>query len=234
MKVSTGIRIGAMLAALVLAGCASQGTQKTLGEQNSGFLKDYSNLQWTQDRQGNPVRTWISPSLAPERYDAILLEPLRLYPEPRPTEQVSREELERILAYANQALKRELAKRFVLVNRPQPGAVRLRAAISGVAAQGEGLAPYQYVPIALAATMAKRAVAGTPQRAFIVGESELLDSVSGELLAQQVKVGSGAAAKLQKIAGKDRITLETVKPLVDELAAAALPNLEQLVRPRGG
>ncbi|MFD2111998.1 DUF3313 domain-containing protein [Thiorhodococcus fuscus] len=162
------------------------------------------------------------------------LEPLRLYPEPRPTEQVSREELKRILAYANQALKRKLTKRFILVKRPQPGAVRLRAAISGVAAQGEGLAPYQYVPIALAATMAKRAVAGTLQRAFIVGESELLDGVSGELLAQQVKVGSGAGAKLEKIAGKDRITLETLKPLLDELAAAALPNLEQVVRPRAG
>jgi len=122
----------------------------------------------------------------------------------------------------------------LLVDHARPGALRLRPAISGVAAEGEGLAPYQYVPIAFVATMAKRAVAGTPQRTFMVAESELLDSVTGELLAQRVKVGTGTGAKLQEVAGKEQITLQTVKPLLDELAAVSLPNLEKVIRPKAG
>jgi hypothetical protein len=225
-------RICALLIAVMLSGCAGTGGQRDADELNSGFLKDYSRLQWDEDAQGHPIRTWISPRLSPDRYDAILLEPLAFYPEPRATEQVSSEELQKMVRYANEALTRELGSRFTLVEQPQPGAVRLRVAISGVAAEGEGLASYQYVPIAFVATMATRAVTGTSQRAFIVAEGELSDSVTGELLAQRVKVGTGRNAKLQQIAGQSQITLSTVKPLLDELAAGALPNLERAVRPR--
>ena len=225
-------RLCLLTIAAVLTGCAATGGHPGSDEINSGFLRDYSRLHWEEDAQGHPVRTWISPKLSTDRYDAILLEPLKFHPEPRATEQVSSEELRKMVRYANEALRRELGSRFTLVDRPRPGAVRLRVAISGVGAEGEGLAPYQYVPLAFVATMAKRATTGTPQRAFIVAEGELLDSMTGELLAQQVKVGTGRNAKLQQIAGRSQITLETVKPLLDELAAGALPNLEQGVRPR--
>jgi len=234
MRVSAAIRISSIIIAVALAACASKGTDKKLEEQNSGFLQDYSLLQWDKDQQGNPVRTWVSPRLTPDSYDAILLEPLIFYPEPRPSERVSGEELRKMVEYANEALRRELSQRFTLVSQPQPGAVRLRVAISGVAAEGEGLSAYQYLPIALVATMATRAVSGTPQRAFIVAEGELTDSVTGEVLAQRVKVGTGAGGKLEKVAGEKQITLKTVKPLLDELAAAALPNLEKVVQAKGG
>jgi len=232
MNRSMLLRPCALLFAAMLSGCAGTSGPQSADELSSGFLGDYSRLEWDTDAQGHPVRTWINPRLSPDSYDAILLEPLKFYPEPRATEQVSSEELQRMVRYANEALRRELASRFTLVDQPQPGAVRLRVAISGVAAEGSGLAPYQYVPIAFVATMATRAVTGTPQRAFTVAESELLDSITGELLAQRVKVGTGRNAKLQQIAGQSQITLETVKPLLDELAAAALPNLERAVRPR--
>lgn len=230
MRIAT--RISVVVMVISIAACASKGPQKELEAQDSGFLGDYSKLQWDKDAQGNPVRTWVSPKLVPSSYDAILLEPLKFYPEPRSTEQVSAEDLQKMVDYANEALKRELGKRFTLVDQPRAGAVRLRAAISGVAAEGQGLSAYQYVPIAFVATMTKRAVAGTPQRAFIVSESELRDSLTDELLAQRVKVGTGAGGKLEKIAGEKRVTLKTVKPLLDELAAAALPNLETVVKPK--
>jgi len=232
MNMSMNVRLCMLAIAAALTACAGTGGQQSVDELNSGFLRDYSRLRWDKDTQGHPVRTWISPALTPNRYDAILLEPLKFYPEPRPTEQVSSEELRKMVRHANEALRRELGRRFTLVDRPRPGAVRLRVAISGVAAEGEGLASYQYVPLAFVATMAKRAAIGAPQRAFIVAEGELLDSMTGELLAQQVKVGTGRNAKLQQIAGRSQITLETVKPLLDELAAAALPNLERGVSPR--
>lgn len=107
--------------------------------------------------------------------------------------------------------------------------LRVRIAISGVGAQGQGLQPYQYIPIALIATMASRAATGgAPQRAFIIVESEGTDSVSGELLAQRVRIGTGERLKGVKSDGP--LTLEGVKPLLDELAGNAFPELSKYVR----
>ena len=112
----------------------------------------------------------------------------------------------------------------------QEHVVRMRVAFSGVAAQGEGLKPYQYIPIALVATMATRAATGTPQRAFIVSELEGTDSVTGELLGMRVRVGTGE--RLATVAGQQVITLDTVKPLLNDLAAGAFPELEKYVKPK--
>jgi hypothetical protein len=160
----------------------------------------------------------------------VLLDPLLFYPEPRPTEHVSEETLRQILAYADDALKRSLSQQFRVVDRAAPGVLRIRSALTGVGAQGEGLQPYQYIPIAFAATIASRAATGTPQRAFIVVEVEGSDSVTGELLAMRTRVETGQ--RLAKVAGQNVITLDAVKPLLDELAAGAFPELAKFVKPK--
>jgi hypothetical protein len=142
---------------------------------------------------------------------------------------VSAEALQQMLAYSNDLLKKTLGSRFNVVDRAGPGVVRLRVAFSGVAAKGEGLKPYQYVPFALVATMAKRAAeGGAPQRAVIVAEVEATDSATGELLAMRVKVGTGE--ELKKFGDKDPLTLERVKPLLDAMAGRAFPELEKYVK----
>jgi hypothetical protein len=108
--------------------------------------------------------------------------------------------------------------------------LRIRAAFTSSATQEEGLKPYQYVPMAFVATMATRAATGTPQQAFVVIEVEGTDSVTGELLGQRVRVGTGK--RLAKVAGQEVVTLDTVKPLLDELASAAFPELSQYVKPK--
>lgn len=232
MKGLTPAKLCILALAAALAACASPGPKTATVEQNSGFLQDYSSLKSAKDALGNPVQTWVSPRLSPGNYNAILLERIVYHPEPRATEQVSAEELGKMRNYANEALRRELGKRFVLVREPRPGAVRLRAAITGIVAQDEGLQAYQYVPIAFVATMARRAVSGAPQRAFIQSESELTDSVTGEVLARRVRIATGESARLNGPSGKQQITLEMVKPLMDELAAGVLPDMEKGVRPK--
>ncbi len=134
-----------------------------------------------------------------------------------------------MLDYSNETLRRSLSQRFNVVDRPGPGVGRLRVAFSGVGAQGEGLKPYQYVPIALVATIASRAATGgAPQRAFILVEVEGSDSVTGELLAQRVKVGTGE--RLKSVKSEGPLTLEDVKPLLDELAAQSFPEMAKYVK----
>ena len=116
-----------------------------------------------------------------------------------------------------------------MVDRAGPGVLRIRAAFTSLAAQGEGLKPYQYIPVAFVATMAARgATGGAPQRAFIVIEVEGTDSLTGELLATRLRVGTGE--RLAAIGKQQVITLNTVKPLLDELAAGALPELGKYVK----
>jgi hypothetical protein len=222
----SAVRACLLLAGAFLGGCATQGDALREG---SGFLRDYSRLEDTKDVQGRAIRAWVSPKLAPANYNAILLDPMAFYPEPRPTEQVSADELAKILAYSNEVLRRTLSQRFHVVDRAGPGVVQLRAAFSGVAAQGEGLKPYQYVPIALVATLATRAATGgTPHRAVIVAEAEVTDSVTGELLGERVRVATGDRLP----AGVRTVSLDSLKPLLDELASQAFPELERHVRPK--
>ena len=141
---------------------------------------------------------------------------------------MSAETLQQILAYSNDALKRSLGERFKMVDRAGRGVVRIRVAFTGVAAQGQGLRSYQLVPAALVATRAAKAVTGTPQRAFIVVESEATDSITGALLAQRIRVGMGE--RLGMLSEQKVITKDTIRPLMDELAAGAFPNLEQYVK----
>jgi len=199
-------------------------------DQNSGFLRDYARLEETLEAGGATVRGWVSPQFTPENYNAVLLDPLVFYPEPRPSEKVSAEVLQQILDYANSQLRQALGKRFTMADQAGPGVARLRIAITSVAAKKEGLKPYQLVPLAFVVTMASRAAEGTPQKAAIVVESEATDSTTGKLLGERVRTGTGE--RLAKIGEKDVITLDTVKPLIDELTAAAFPNLSQFVKPR--
>ena len=198
-------------------------------ERNSGFLRDYTRLQPGKDSKGQDIRTWVSPKLTPDNYNALMLDPIVFYPEPRPSEQVSAVELQKMLAYANDVLKQSLGNRFNMVDHAGPGVVRLSIAFTSVAAKEEGLQPYQLVPIAFIATMAKRtADGGAPQRAFLVAEAQATDSTTGELLGSRVKVATGEG--LAKAAGTATITLQTVKPILDELAQNAFAELPKYVK----
>lgn len=212
--------LGAMLGAGPFVNAIAQ-------DQDSGFLRDYSRLQDNQDSAGKTIRAWVSPKLTPDNYNALLIDPLVFYPEPRPSEKVSAEALQQILAYSNDLLKRTLSQRFKVVDRPGPGVLRLRVAFTSVAAKGEGLKPYQLVPMAFVVTMAK---GGPGQRAAIIAEVEATDSVTGQLMGMRVRAGTGE--KLAKIGDKDAITLQTLKPLLDEMAGQAFPELGKYVKPK--
>ena len=198
-------------------------------DENSGFLADYSRLKEEQDSKGNPFRLWASPKLTPENYHSLIVDPIVYYPEPRPSEKVSAQVLTEILAYANEALKRIITRRGIqIVDRPGPGVVKLRVEFTSVVAKEAGLAPYQYLPIALVATLASRAATGTPEDAVVVVESEARDSVTGELLGLKVRVGTGE--RLKQLKEQKVITFETVKPLIDELAENAYQEAAKYIK----
>lgn len=193
--------LGALLASVAFAptGYAQDG--------HSGFLGDYSALSEVKDAAGNSVMRYVSPKLKPGAYQAVMIDPTQYYPAPQPTEQVPASTLADIRKHMDKELRAALGAKLKLVSEPGPGVLRMRPAITAVAAQTPGLKPYQVVPIAFVFT----AVKGRGKEAAINIEVEVVDSMSGERLGAAVRTGVGA-----KLVNSDaQLTLTDVMPLLN-------------------
>jgi uncharacterized protein DUF3313 len=211
--------------AVALAGCASTGQPDA--QKYSGFLGDYSQLQPATDSAGNKFERAISPKFDPKKYHSVLIDQVRFYPEPEPTEQVSQDSLNAIRSYLNQSLQTNIGKAVPVTDRAGPGVLRVSVAITSMSSQKVGLKPYQYLPIALVATGAKRAITGTPQEANIFVEAALSDSVTGQRMVSSVRSGTG---KSYTASESGQVTADSLKPLLDQWVEGAVAEVPKLVQ----
>lgn len=196
------VSLGALLAAAAFTSASYA------AEEGSGFLGDYSALKEVKDAAGDTVQRYVSPKLKPGTYQKVLIDHTQYYPAPKPSEQVSASTLTEISNYVDQGLRAKLGAKLALATEPGPGVMRLRPAITTVAAQTPGLKPYQMIPIAFIISSA----AGRGKEAAIQIEVEMVDSMTGEVLAASVRKGIGA-----KLASdKAPLKLGDVKPLLDK------------------
>jgi hypothetical protein len=176
--------------------------------QNSGFLGDYSALKETKDAAGDTVMRYVSPKLKPGAYQKVMIDPTQYYPAAAPTKQVSAAVLNDIRNYVDKGLHDSIGAKVGLATEPGPGVLRMRPAITAVAAQTPGLKPYQVIPVAFVFT----AVKGRGKEAAINIEVEVVDSMTGERLGASVRKGVGA-----KLASDDaQLTLTDVMPLLNK------------------
>ena len=220
----------AMTATVTLfAGCASNNVPTQT--QYSGFLNDYSNLQQTQDPNGETFLRYVNPKLNPANYSAVMVEPLTMYPSAEPSDQLSQATIDQIRGYGTTCLRQAIASKARVVSAPGPGVVKLQVAITGVSSSAEGLKPYQVVPMAFVATMAVNTVAGAPQQAKLLVEGLATDSQSGEVLSKMVRTHTGE--RLQRVASNmPVITFESVKPIMDDWCESVAKSVAQFVKPR--
>ncbi len=196
------VSIGALLAAVTFASAGYA------AEENSGFLGDYSALKEEKDAAGDTVQRYMNPKLKSGAYQKVMIDHTQYYPAPKPSEQVSASTLTEISNYVDQGLRTKLGAKLALATEPGPGVIRLRPAITTVAAQTPGLKPYQMIPIAFIVSSA----VGRGKEAAIQIEVEMVDSVTGERLGASVRKGVGA-----KLADdKAKLKLGDVKPLLDK------------------
>lgn len=195
--------IAALAAAVV--GCASQETTKS---DVPGFLGDYSMLKDEKDAAGEPVKRYLSPKFAPGAYQKLLLDAVQFYPAPQTSEYVDMKTYNDVRNYVEAQMRSKLAAKVPLATTPGPGVVRVRTAITSVAAESPGLKPYEVLPIG----MAFSAIKGRGKDATLGLEVELLDSVTGERVGAAVRRGTGEHL------GSDEktLTLEHLKPLLDK------------------
>jgi hypothetical protein len=216
----------AVAGALVL-GCASMGGPDP--ENFSGYLEDYSGLQPARDYNGESILREVNPQFDPNKYHALLIEKVTFYPPPQPTDKVTSDTLTAMASYMNKTLRQKLGERVRVVNQPGPGVARLNVAVCAVETEKVGIKVYQLLPVALVATLATRAVAGTPETAKLLVESEVTDSVTGERLLASVREGS--TEKLAKSeTGERAVTLDAVKPLINRWATGAAADAPTFIK----
>ncbi|SEI77071.1 Protein of unknown function [Azotobacter beijerinckii] len=207
---------GVLLSALLLGSCTSQVTKP---EQYSGFLSDYSQLQETTSATGQPVMRWVAPGFKPDNYRNVLVQSIRFYPTPSPSDQVSAQALEDLQSYLSEQVRGAFARRFKVSDLsaakraavPAEQTLILRAAITGVSTRTKSLKPYEVLPIALVAAAAMTAAGKRDQTTELFVEAELFDASTGKPVLQVVRKGFGKELENRE----EQVTLKTLKGVVD-------------------
>lgn len=184
----------------------------TMANAESGFLKDYAQLQTEKDPLGIERRIWISPDLTRDKYQKFLIEQGVFYPAPKPSDQVPSQSLAQIRDYLDASLRKAVGSVLPLADKPGPGVARVRVAITA-ASVDSGLKPYQLIPVALVFTAAKEASGKARHDVKLAVESEISDSQSGKPLARSARDPKGIELK-----GDEKLTFEMTKPKIDDWA----------------
>jgi hypothetical protein len=199
--------ISALLAALLLAGCAQTTApepnliQRVQGETPappppSGFLgNDYSLMSPPapgSDQQA--MLRYVNPNVNWSSYNKIMIAPVTYWA--ADDSKVSAADQQALCNYMYTVLEKDLGKNFTIVDQPGPGVIKLSAALTDATSAVPVLRSVSViVPQARALSVIKMAATGT--YAFVgsaQGALKLNDSVSGELLAAAVDKRVGGAS----------------------------------------
>jgi hypothetical protein len=175
-----------------------------------GFLPNYNNLQEVTTTSGEKAMRWVSPSWNPNAYDTVVFNRLELYPAPRPDERVNRQTLEDIQNYMTSKTQGILGQKYRVVKNLQSAprgakTLILRAAITGVSAENEGMKWYEVVPVAAVVGGVSAATGHRDQDTTLFIEAELIDASNQQTVAKVVRkvFGTQLSNASQKITAKD-------------------------------
>ena len=212
-------------AAFLVSACSTSSPPK-----ESGFLSDYGRLHQESTADGGTRQVYVNPAFTPARYNAVWLDPIVYYPEPKPTEDVSMETLTQIRNAIDRSLREKIGRQIKLVDRAGPGVAHIRIAITAIGAEKEALQVYQYIPVALVLTGAKAALeGGLPRDASIAIETHVTDSKSGQLLYAAVRGGTGERVT-SATQGEGGVRLANLQPLIDEWTTGAANEVRKYVK----
>ncbi|MNC08688.1 hypothetical protein D3C75_562850 [compost metagenome] len=206
---------GAALSSLLLTGCVSKVTEV---EQYSGYLSNYNNLQEVKTASGGTTMRWVSPSWNPNAYDTVVFNKLELYPAPKPDERVNQQTLTDIQNYMTSKVKGTLGQKYRVVSNTSAApagskTLLMRAAITGVNAENEGMKWYEVVPIAAVVGATQAATGHRDQDSTLFIEAEIIDARTNQTVAKVVRKVFGTTLENES----QKITAQDFKAAIDKL-----------------
>jgi hypothetical protein len=210
--------------AFSISACSSTSSDNKNDEpssNHSGFLSNYSQLKSADVDDDSKLTRFISKELKARNYTKVMLDPISYYPAPQATDTVSQQVLGEISQYFNKAVSTAIAKEIPVVNDAGKGTLRFKMAITNVKIRDKELAVYQYVPIAFVINAASGGLSDVEVHFQI--EAEVVDSLTGEIMASAVKSGVGETLSNEETA----LTLANLKPLIDKWAKVMQNTIKQ-------
>lgn len=165
-------------AAIALAGCAGSsitpgGTAAPIS--NSGFLSDYSKLRPVDGAEGTFRYVDSSANLHP--YTKILIDPVQVFVTPGPDYKgVQPDVLKRMADAFRMEFVGAMLSGYQVVEKPGPGVLRVRLAITGVQPVKPDLGVTDFIPIKAVFNVARDAAGAAPHVAEMSAEAEVLDA----------------------------------------------------------
>ncbi len=149
----------------------------------SGFLGDYSQLK--PGGEGRPGMVYVNPKTNWSSYHSVILDPVQFWSS---SNSVPVSDQKVLTSYFYDELRKNLQEHFTLVNKPGPGVMELKVAITGATAATPVLRSVSVVvPQARVLNTAQSLATGS--YAFVgsaEAEGEILDSVTGKRLAEAI------------------------------------------------
>ena len=194
-----------VIAALTLAAVALSSTgcgiirplRQRRGEaEHAGFLKDYSQLQPQEGYQAKEV--YVNPQAAWSSYNAVYVDSVTMWVND-PSTAPSAEDQQMLTDMLYKALSDKVGEKFTLADRPGPGVIRVRAALTQAKGARVALNAITTVIPQLRVVSTLGGVAA--DTAALVGsasvEAELVDAVTNERLAAAIDAVAGTKSLLR-------------------------------------
>jgi hypothetical protein len=174
---------------MALAACSVTEQAKPDTVQQTGFLKNYSQLQ--PGAKDQALLVYFNPDARWSRYTKVMIEPVTFWGDA--SSNVSVEDQQKLSSYYYNKLNEDLSQKFQIVDRAGPGVMTLRVALTDPTAATPVLRSVSVV-IPQARLLNSVGNLATGSYAFVgsaQSEGEVVDSQTGERLAAAVDKRSG-------------------------------------------
>ena len=198
MKIKNGLYAALAITIASLAACSSGPKLMTEKIPESGFLPNYKVMR-PVDNTPKDIRAWryLKPGLFISSYTAVMIEPVYLN-QREYTKEITPEVITQIKKILEEAIRQAVLRRgdIKIVNQPGPGVLRVAVAITGAEISADGLRPWNFTPIGLAANANTYAASVNSRTPALVMENRITDSQSREFIAGDMVAVQGEPFRL--------------------------------------
>jgi len=198
VKIKNGLYAALAITIASLAACSSGPKLMTEKIPESGFLPNYKVMQ-PVDNTPKDIRAWryLKPGLFVSSYTAVMIEPVYLNHREY-TKEITPEVIAQTKKILEEAIRQAVSRRgdIKIVNQPGPEVLRVAVAITGAEISADGLRPWNFTPIGLAANANTYAASVNSRTPALVMENRITDSQSREFIAGDMVAVQGEPFRL--------------------------------------
>jgi hypothetical protein len=198
VKIKNGSFAALAITIASLAACSSGPKLMTEKIPESGFLPNYKVMQ-PVDNTPKDIRAWryLKPGLFISSYTAVMIEPVYLN-QREYTKEITPEVITQTKKILEEAIRQAVLRRgdIKIVNQPGPEVLRVAVAITGAEISADGLRPWNFTPISLAANANTYAAGVNSRTPALVMENRITDSQSREFIAGDMVAVQGEPFRL--------------------------------------